>query len=67
MLYFLQEYMNNSAVSFPLVPLQKQLQTAPCPQWQVANAKTLKHETLTLGKSQQAGKRMERLPTQACN
>ena len=59
--------MNNSAVSFPFVPLQKQLQTAPCQQWQVANAKTLKHETLTLGKSQQAGKRMERLPTQACN
>ena len=31
--------MNNSAVGFPLVPLQKQIETAPHPQWQVADAK----------------------------
>ena len=65
--------MNNSAVNFPLVPLQKQIETAPhpeassrCKDFQFTST-TLIHETSILGKSQQTGKRMERLPTQACN
>ena len=33
------EYMKNSAVGFPLVPLQKQIETVPHPQRQVADAK----------------------------
>ena len=35
-----QEYINNSAVGFLLVRHQKQTETAPHPQRQVANAKT---------------------------
>ena len=34
--------MNNSAVGFPLAPLQKQIETAPHPQRQVGNANIFK-------------------------
>ena len=64
--------MNNSAVGFLLVPLQKQIETAPHPQRQVADAKifNLLQQPSYMRRQyiiHQTGKRMERLPTQACN